>query len=129
MTGEDATRVLVVDDEELVRSSLARILKKAGYLVEEAENGHVALDVFRRWSPHVVVTDIIMPEKEGIETIIELRKLAPDLGILAISGGGRVGNTDFLKYARELGADEVLTKPFTTQKLIDTITNLTKKEF
>jgi DNA-binding response OmpR family regulator len=67
--------------------------------------------MFRSEKPDLVITDIIMPEKEGIQTITEIRREQPDAKIIAVSGGGRVGNTDFLKIARSLGADDAVAKP------------------
>jgi two-component system chemotaxis response regulator CheY len=68
--------------------------------------------VFRGWQPDLVITDIIMPEEEGIQTIAEMRAAKPDAKIIAISGGGRSGNTDFLQIARQVGAMDVVSKPF-----------------
>ena len=68
--------------------------------------------VFRGWQPDLVITDIIMPDQEDIQTITEMRVAKPDAKIVAISGGGRIGNADFLQNARQLGAMEVVAKPF-----------------
>lgn len=105
-------RILVVDDEDLVRTTLRQMLEKDGHEVLEAVNGNEALEVFGKQKADLVITDIVMPEKEGIETIVELRKLEPDLKIVAISGGGRTENFDFLDLAKKFGADNVLAKPF-----------------
>jgi two-component system, chemotaxis family, chemotaxis protein CheY len=77
-----------------------------------AVNGLQGMAVFRGWQPDLVITDIIMPDQEGIQTITEMRVAEPDAKIVAISGGGRIGNADFLPNARQLGAMEVVAKPF-----------------
>ncbi len=113
--------ILVVDDEELVRATLREMLEQAGHEVFEAANGVEALKSFDDRAVDLVITDIIMPEKEGIETILDLRKRAPELKIVAISGGGRSANFDFLKMASMLGACEVLAKPFRRTQVLDAV--------
>ena len=96
-------RILVIDDEELARFTLREILEAAGHEVVEAANGNEGT-AFQRANPcDIVITDMIMPEKEGLETIVELKGEYPDLKIIAISGGGRTRNLDFLKLAGEFG--------------------------
>jgi CheY-like chemotaxis protein len=116
------TNILVVDDEELVRVTLCQMLEQAGYEVIEAANGNQALRVFQEQEVDLVVTDIFMPEKEGIETIRELRKLRPDIKIIAISGGGRTGDLDYLELAKDLGAKRALTKPFKREEVLSAVT-------
>jgi YesN/AraC family two-component response regulator len=89
-----------------------------GYAVQTAPNGRVGTRLFADAEPDLVITDIIMPEQEGIETIMRLRGLRPDKPIIAISGGGRVRNADFLQMAACLGASAVLAKPFDGNDLI-----------
>lgn len=115
------TRILVVDDEELARFTLREVLESAGYEVAEARNGKECVDRQRATPFDLIVTDIIMPEKEGVETIIELRQDYPTLKIIAISGGGRTRNLDFLKLAQQYGADGILAKPFTDDQLLDAV--------
>jgi DNA-binding NtrC family response regulator len=79
--------------------------------------------VFRGWQPDLVITDIIMPDQEGIQTITEIRAAKPDAKIIAISGGGRIGNTDFLQIARQLGAMDVVAKPFDPDFLLAVVEN------
>lgn len=111
-------RVLVIDDEELARFTLREILETAGHEVTEARNGNEGI-AFQKGDPFdLVVTDIIMPEKEGVETIIELKRDFPDLKIIGISGGGRTRNLDFLKLAEQYGAEKVLAKPFSEDELL-----------
>src|SRR6185437_14694121 len=104
-------KILVIDDNLVVRNTIVQILESEGYEVISAEDGRRGLYVFRNEHPDLVVTDIIMPEKEGIETIRDIRGEVPDAKIIAISGGGRIGNTDFLKIARQLGASDIVAKP------------------
>jgi len=111
-------RILVIDDEELARFTLREILEAAGHEVIEASNGNEGT-AFQRANPcDVVITDMIMPEKEGLETIVELKGEYPDLKIIAISGGGRTRNLDFLKLAGEFGADRIIIKPFSEEDLM-----------
>ena len=102
--------ILIIDDDPGLRRVMARTLTGEGHLVHEAENGIAGLAAFDRFRPELVITDMIMPEKEGIETIRHLRQLAPTLPILAISGTGN--RTFFLHVAIALGADASLEKPF-----------------
>lgn len=112
-------KILVVDDEELARFSIRDTLEKADHEVEEAENGVKALEMQGASPFDLIITDIIMPEKEGVETIVELKQLYPSLKIIAISGGGRTRNMDFLKLAKDLGADSILSKPFSDEDLME----------
>lgn len=105
-------RILVIDDDVMVRETITHILETRGYEVIGAEDGDVGLDKFRTAAPDLVITDIIMPNKEGIQTIIAIRNEQPDAKIIAISGGGRIGSADFLKIALLLGAADVISKPF-----------------
>jgi two-component system, chemotaxis family, chemotaxis protein CheY len=105
-------KILVIEDDSIVRKTIAHLLEEAGHLVLWAEDGRQGMAVFRSWQPDLVVTDIVMPEQEGIETIIEMRAAEPNAKIIAISGGGRIGNTDFLNIARHLGAMAAVPKPF-----------------
>lgn len=111
-------RVLVIEDEAALRQTIRRMLESAGHEVLEAENGRTGLEAFRKNSLDAVITDIIMPNKEGIETIRDIRALNPDIRIVAISGGGRTKNLDFLRIAGKLGANATLAKPFQRQQLL-----------
>src|SRR5215472_16324961 len=92
--------ILVIDADGAARHTIVQVLEEVGYQVASAQDGKCGLASFRREPPDLVITDIIMPEKEGIQTITEMRGERPDAKIIAISGGGRIGNTDFLKIAR-----------------------------
>ena len=115
------TRILVVDDEELVRETLCFMLEEAGFEILEAADGVEALHVFDEHEVDVVVTDIFMPEKEGLETITELRQRKPDVKIIAISGGGGHVNLDYLEFAKTFGARSVLTKPFLREQVLSAV--------
>ncbi|MCX5828963.1 MAG: response regulator [Deltaproteobacteria bacterium] len=118
-------RILLIDDDEQLRMMLRKMLEKAGYTdVEEANDGHIGIQLFRQHPFDLVITDIIMPDKEGIETIIELIGDYPQVKIIAMSGGGRVGPQDYLKMAKHLGASRALTKPFKYSDLIDSVQEL-----
>ena len=111
-------RILIVDDEEMVREGLALVLQHAGYEVAMAENGRVALEQFQRKPADLVITDILMPEREGLETIADLRAINPALKIVAISGGARFGKIDVLNVALNFGADATLRKPVSNKQLL-----------
>ena len=111
-------KILVIDDDHLVRYALSKILLGAGYAVVTASDGRRGMAVLRAEHPDVVITDIIMPEQEGIDTIIQIRRERPAIKIIAISGGGRIRNVDFLEMAHSLGASEVIAKPFEANELL-----------
>jgi two-component system chemotaxis response regulator CheY len=115
------TKILVIDDDVIVRETIVQILEDGGYQVLSAEDGKRGMAAFRRERPDLVITDIIMPEQEGIQTITEIRGVKPDAKIIAISGGGRIGNTDFLKIARHLGAFDAIAKPFDPDDLLNRV--------
>lgn len=117
-------RILVIDDDEQVRILLKRIMEWAGYEVVEAENGRQGVRCQRSQSVDLVITDLIMPEQEGLETIRELRKDFPDLKIIAISGGGRIDPETYLAAAGELGANRIFSKPFDIQVMLNTVREL-----
>ena len=110
--------ILVIDDEQMLRRTLRVILERAGHTVVEAEDGDRGLAAFKAERPHLVLTDIIMPNREGAETIGEMRRLAPDLPIIAMSGGGSRGGELFLTLAKRLGASATLSKPIRQAELV-----------
>ena len=111
-------KVLIIDDDMRARTTMTIILKRAGFEIVTAENGAKGLACLRDEVPDLIITDIIMPEKEGIETIREILAERPGTKILAVSGGGRVGAGNTLHMAKALGATEVLAKPFGPDELI-----------
>jgi DNA-binding response OmpR family regulator len=121
-------RVLVIDDDLNLRKTLGLILATDGHEVELAENGLVGTRLQRANPFDLVLTDLHMPEKEGIETIMELRKDFPDIKIIAISGAGKTGPDDeTLGFAKKLGADEVLQKPIENQVFKACVRDLLKE--
>jgi DNA-binding NtrC family response regulator len=117
----DPTHVLVVDDDAGMRNFLRMLLELEGYSVALARNGLEALDMQRKHPAAVIVTDLFMPEAEGMETIIQLRNEFPHARIIVMSGGGAYRGADYLKVARELGAAATLKKPFASHDLIDAL--------
>jgi CheY-like chemotaxis protein len=113
--------ILVIEDDSQFRSMLCQMLSKAGYKAIDASNGKEGLELFRRKAPDLVITDLIMPEKEGLETIIELRRDAPHVKIIAISGGGMASPEDYLVLARKLGVQSVMAKPFSREEILEEI--------
>src|SRR5580704_14000854 len=111
-------KILLIEDVAVARMTIVQLLEEAGHLVLWAVNGLQGMAVFRGWQPDLVITDIIMPDQEGIQTITEMRAAKPDAKIIAISGGGRIGNTDFLQIARHLGAMDIIPKPFDPDVLL-----------
>jgi len=117
-------RILVIDDEENILNLLSIVLNGAGHDVVTATNGRVGLKSMAMDKFDLVITDIVMPETEGIETIQHLRRVTQTLPILAISGGGRLGNLDMLQAAKQLGATATLSKPFHPEELLGLVAQL-----
>lgn len=118
--------ILIIDDEPGIREMLYDILESEGYEVMEAPNGKAGIKLQNELNFDLVITDLIMPEKEGIETIIELKRDFPNVKIIAISGGGRVDPDNYLFTAQHLGADETFAKPINIEELLETIERLLK---
>ena len=119
-------KILVIEDNLIVRNTVMRILQNAGYTVVTANDGLQGVDVFRKEQPDLVISDIIMPQQEGIGTIRQILAERPGAKIIAISGGGRIGNTDFLQIAKKMGAVDALQKPFDPDDLLGRINNCLK---
>ena len=115
--------ILVIDDEKPFRAVITQVLSKAGYNVVEAANGVEGINRVYENPVDMIITDIIMPEKEGIETIIELKKAHPRLKLIAMSGGGWYGTDIDFDMAKKLGA-RTLDKPFALQEMLDLIDEL-----
>ncbi len=114
-------RILVIEDDEQTRRMLAEMMRRAGYEVLEAPDGRVGVQLFRAETVDLVITDILMPEKDGLETIRDLKRESPDVKIIAISGGGRTGLLDFLPVARQLGAARTFAKPTDRRELLSAV--------
>jgi YesN/AraC family two-component response regulator len=117
-------RILIIDDDFHVGDMLERLLRKAGYDSQLAENGVEAMKMHRENPMDLVITDIIMPEKEGIEIISEFKRDYPTVKLIAISGGGRIGPANYLKMAKLLGAERTFAKPVDTSQLLSAIEEL-----
>jgi DNA-binding NtrC family response regulator len=114
-------RILVIDDEEQIRRVLRRALEAEGHEVLEARNGAEALWLHRATPAELVITDILMPEKDGLEVLMALRREAPRLKVIAMSGGGRLGQMEPLAAAKPLGAIAALRKPFELDAMIEAV--------
>jgi len=117
-------RILVVDDDFQMREMLGVILERKGYDVKTASDGKAALQLQSIKPFDIVITDMIMPEKEGLETISELRRDYPRVKIIAISGGGRYRPEGYLELASQIGADRVLVKPFGSWEILGAVREL-----
>jgi CheY-like chemotaxis protein len=115
--------ILLVEDDDGVRTILKKTLAAAGHDVEEAANGLLAMAAYRRQPRDLVITDLVMPEKDGLETIMELRRLDPSIRIIAVSGGGRTLGLGqlYLESARAIGAARILAKPFSSSALLTAV--------
>ena len=116
--------ILVIDDASEIREILREILEQAGHVVRIASNGNNAIKLFRKDVTDLVITDILMPEKEGLETIRELRKINPNLKIIAISGGGRINAKSYLAIAKSFGAEKTIPKPFGNRDILNAVDEL-----
>jgi DNA-binding response OmpR family regulator len=110
-------KILVIDDDPAICRMVARILASSGHDIIEANDGEEGLNLFRGDPPDLVVTDLLMPKQEGITTIMEMRREAPSVAIIAMSGNGQGYGMNYLDYARKLGADAMLPKPFRPAEL------------
>ena len=120
-------KILVFDDEPSILLMIKKMLEKAGHEVDLALNGKDGMELFEKNKPDLVITDIIMPIKEGLETILELRKKHPGLKIIAISGGGRISPDGYLPGAKLLGADMVFQKPLVQKEFMEAVSMLLNK--
>lgn len=120
--------ILIVEDDKELREMLKLSLLRSNFTVLEAENGKDAIVHFKPLLTDLVVTDLIMPEEDGLKVVIKLRELKPSIKIIAISGGGKVGPASYLNLAKALGADAIYTKPFSINDLIAKIEELLDNE-
>ncbi|WP_419661562.1 response regulator receiver protein [Desulfosarcina variabilis str. Montpellier] len=116
--------ILVVDDDPQIRKLITAILKREKYGVITAANGNLALKALENQAVDLVITDLIMPEKEGIETIMEMRQTHPSIPIIAISGGGKLNPKTYLNIAKNIGAVSTMTKPIDTADLKSMVKSL-----
>ena len=111
-------KILVVDDNKKFLSMLDEFLSENNYVVEISDNGNEALKKFADYVPDIVVTDIVMPDIDGIELLLQLRKINSDVKVIVMSGGNRGHADAYLHMADKLGADAVLSKPFELRELL-----------
>jgi len=116
--------ILIIDDEVQIRELLGQMLAREDYDVVYASDGKEGMKACREQSIDLIITDIIMPEKDGIEMILELRHDFPGLKVIAISGGGRLGPDGYLEMARKLGAHRTFFKPFNRKEILDAVREL-----
>lgn len=120
--------ILLVEDEKDLREMLKASLIRRKYTVIEAENGKDAISHFKPLITDILITDLIMPDEDGLKVIIKLKELKPTLKIIAISGGGKAGPGSYLNLAKALGADAIFSKPFSVHDLISKIEELLLNE-
>ncbi len=116
--------ILMIDDDDSIRRMMRRILQAAGHEVIEATDGVHGMKLFSERRPDLVITDIIMPDKEGIGTILDLRRIDPDIAIIAISGGGVDIGMRYLQVAGRIGANATLAKPFMPDRLTELVASV-----
>jgi DNA-binding NtrC family response regulator len=124
MERKQSARILIIDDEVQIREMLGQMLTREGYQVVHARDGKEGMKACREQSIDLIITDIIMPEKDGIEMILELRHDFPALKVIAISGGGRLGPDGYLEMAKKLGAHRTFFKPFNRKEILDAVREL-----
>jgi CheY-like chemotaxis protein len=119
-------RILIIDDDKMVLNMLRQVLEGAQHTVVEASNGAIAMRLWRDHPADLIITDILMPEKDGLEVIRELRRECPTVKVIALSGGSRKIHFDALDVAKRFGALSTLEKPFELKELlasVDTVLN------
>jgi CheY-like chemotaxis protein len=130
----EMTRIIVIDDEEDIRNVLVEVLERAGYDVDTAQDSDAGLQLMRTKGADLVITDIIMPGKDGVDTAYQIRMEFPNTRIIVISGGGNVmpmeyepgaiKTSAYLASADAAGADMTLTKPFDRNEILEAVSNL-----
>ena len=116
--------ILLIEDDAPVRRIISMMLEKEGHEVSEAADGELGIQMYREQPRDLVITDIIMPNKEGLEMIKELKKEYPDVKIIAISGGGKIEGRHYLQLAKKFGVDLTFEKPFNWQKLVESVNEI-----
>jgi len=121
------TTILLIDDDPLVAFTVERMLQGAGHTIVRATDGEKGIKILKDGKVDLVITDIIMPVKEGIETIREIREHDTKIPVIAVSGGGHGSGGNYLRMAQALGATEVLAKPFEQDELLAAVNRCLKK--
>jgi DNA-binding response OmpR family regulator len=117
-------KILVIDDEKSIRKMLKIVLEKNNYKVFTAQDGNKGIQQFKDQKPDLIIIDLIMPEKEGLETIGEIKELNTSVKIIAISGGGTVDPTTYLMLAKNMGAHKTISKPIDNAALLSDVSTL-----
>jgi len=124
LKGNLVARILVVDDDQPVRELICAILGSCGYEISEANNGQIATRMYREQPFDLVITDLVMPDMEGIELIKELRAIDHNVKVIAISGGFLTASDTYLKAAKLMGAQRTLPKPFEMDELLSVVSSV-----
>jgi len=114
-------RILIIDDDHHILLMMKKKLERVGFEIDLASNGKEGLDLISKVPFDLVITDIIMPEKEGLETIREMKRIQPEFKIIAMSGGGKISADNYLETAKIFGALKILEKPFTKKQLVTAV--------
>jgi DNA-binding response OmpR family regulator len=115
------TKILIIEDDDEVRNLVKRVLIKEGHEIFEAADGVLGVSVFRKTDPDIVISDIVMPNQDGFETIEEILTIEPNTKIIVISGGGTRSPERHFKHAKDIGAIKTLAKPFTPPDLVKVV--------
>ena len=121
-------KVLIIEDDQHILMMVKRMLEHFGFEIRLASNGQYGLELYKKINADLVITDIIMPEKEGLELIREMRRINPDLKIIAMSGGGKLSADNYLETAKIFGATKILQKPFTKKQLVSAVQSIFGEE-
>lgn len=111
-------RIMVVDDDEAFRQTVCELLAEGDFEILSAESGTQLFTVLKKQSVDIVLTDIVMPDEDGLEIVRKIKKMNPAPKIVAMSGGGRIAATDYLEIARLMGVSATIRKPFKQQELV-----------
>jgi DNA-binding response OmpR family regulator len=117
-------RILVIEDDNVLRETIIEILSNENYKVSGAQNGEEGINIQNIEKFDLIITDILMPNKDGLEVIMNVRKNFPQTKIIAISGGGRVLAKDYLSIAEKFGSNEIIEKPFDISELLNKVSKL-----
>ncbi len=120
-------KILVIDDDDQVRTYFKVLLEDNGYSVDTAENGLIGINCLKQEKYEVVILDLLMPEKEGMETLMEMKKSMPEIKVITVSGGGKIGPESYLSATKILGAEYAFPKPVNQQELLDAVDQIIKE--
>lgn len=122
------SHILIVDDEKSITQLLSQIVEMSGHRCSVAADGYEAIELCRRTTPNLAIVDILMPNKGGLETIVELKRDHPRMKIVAVSGGGFDSPRPLLNWATKMGADKVFGKPFAAMDVMTSVSNLLRQQ-